>query len=668
MSEKVKRLIEYIISFPMMIAFVLVSFATIKYMDWFLVDGVLMISYSALFLVLSAVLLFIDLEKLDIVLYLIMSAVICVIARDMGVFKMVAASFAIALVIYILRNEKIKKYGWPFITLLGFAFWIFNYRDAEKYTVISLVVMLFYVLISFVKKENVYYAAVPVVLAISLLALPTSDDPYEWGIVKKAVEGVQKVCARVVDEVSYAFSGIASKSYTGYSEEGGLSGGLISNEREEMSFSHDGLRTKVYLKGRSFLEFDAEGAKDVDEDDGNKWFATYMNALYHSGISNSDVYNFSRLVECDARYKYLKTTDIIKPICTLKVYADSVPEKKKRGFDYKLKYIIIDYKSPDVVESLLTFDGNQMYEDYDTICDYAKDIYYLDFTKIVSREEYEASKDIDLSRYLDSSFASERVKELAKEVTKGCDTPYAKASAINQFLHQYTYDLGADLTESNNYIDSFLFEDQKGYCVHFASAMVEMLRVVGVPSRYSVGYLHDERGTDMVKSNEAHAWPEAYIEGFGWVPFEPTPSSEYGMVSWGFGKRDQGDGPAGSTSQDYHKNDQGDGPTGSISQKPHANDQGDGPRGTNKPSDNSSDKSGKLRYLFAFAASIAFAVLLVIAIKKVRYALMSPENKLIYDVRVLEDKIGEEAVKKEYSDLYATYLRVRFRGDKLSDS
>ena len=664
MSEKVKRLIEYIISFPVMIAFVLVSFAVIKYMDWFEVDGVLMISYSALFLVLSAVLLLVDMEKIDIVLYLIMSAVICLISRDMGVLKMIGAAFFIALILYILRNDKVKKYGWTVVTVISFAFWIFNYWGAEKYVVISLIVMLFYVLISFVKKESVYYAAVPVGLAIVLVLLPTSDDPYEWGIVKKAIDGISKVCERVVDEVSYAFSGIANKSYTGYSEEGGLSGGLISNERDEMTFAHDGLRTRVYLKGKSFLEFDEDGANTADEDDGNKWFAAYINALYHSGFSKEDIYCFSRLVDCDARYKYLKTTDIIKPICTLKLYADPLPEKKKRGFDYRLKCIMIDYNSPDVIESLLTFDGDQMYEDYDTICEYAKEIYYLDFTKLISREDYEAGQKVDLSRYLDSSFASERVKELAEEVTAGCDTAYAKADAINKFLHQYEYDLSTDLTDSDNYIDSFLFEEQKGYCVHFASAMVEMLRAVDVPARYSVGYMHDERGTDIVKSKEAHAWPEAYINGFGWVPFEPTPSSEYGMASWGLKSKraqaTQGDGSPGQVSQDSHKNDQGDGSPGQISQKPHKNDQGDRPHGSDDKRD------GKLRYLFAFVASIAFVILLVIAIKKVRYALLSPEMKLVYDVRVLEDKIGEEAVKKEYAELYETYLRVRFRGDKLS--
>jgi hypothetical protein len=194
--------------------------------------------------------------------------------------------------------------------------------------------------------------------------------------------------------------------------------------------------------------------------------------------------------------------------------------------------------------------------------------------------------------------------------------------------------------------------------------MVEMLRAVDVPARYSVGYMHDERGTDIVKSKEAHAWPEAYINGFGWVPFEPTPSSEYGMASWGLkssrAQANQGDGSSGSTSQESHINDQGDGSPGQISQKPHKNDQGDRPHGSDDKND------GKLRYLFAFVASIAFVILLVIAIKKVRYALLSPEMKLVYDVRVLEDKIGEEAVKKEYAELYETYLRVRFRGDKLS--
>ena len=128
----------------------------------------------------------------------------------------------------------------------------------------------------------------------------------------------------------------------------------------------------------------------------------------------------------------------------------------------------------------------------------------------------------DIDRYLDTSMATERMEELVRSITDGLDDPYDKALAIEKYLHtHYKYNKKVDLRGYDNYVDAFLFEVQKGYCVHFASAMVVMLRIAGVPSRYVSGYHYNYR-TTMVMSSDAHAWPEAYISGVGWVPFEPT--------------------------------------------------------------------------------------------------------------------------------------------------
>ena len=80
-------------------------------------------------------------------------------------------------------------------------------------------------------------------------------------------------------------------------------------------------------------------------------------------------------------------------------------------------------------------------------------------------------------------------------------------------------------------MDDFLFKSQKGYCVHFATAMVALLRSADIPARYVQGY---GTGTPIVGSvpqryavsqGDAHAWVEVYFPGAGWVPFDPTPVS-----------------------------------------------------------------------------------------------------------------------------------------------
>jgi len=81
---------------------------------------------------------------------------------------------------------------------------------------------------------------------------------------------------------------------------------------------------------------------------------------------------------------------------------------------------------------------------------------------------------------------------------------------------------------SSDAIADFLAQ-KKGYCVHFASAMAVMARILNIPARVAVGFLPGDLQTDdrwSVKANDAHAWPELYFEGVGWTRFEPTPRSD----------------------------------------------------------------------------------------------------------------------------------------------
>ena len=72
----------------------------------------------------------------------------------------------------------------------------------------------------------------------------------------------------------------------------------------------------------------------------------------------------------------------------------------------------------------------------------------------------------------------------------------------------------------------FLKNSDTGYCVHFASAAVVLLRAAGIPARYVVGYVTsvNSDGTANVTENQAHAWAEYYLPQMGWVMLETTPS------------------------------------------------------------------------------------------------------------------------------------------------
>lgn len=121
----------------------------------------------------------------------------------------------------------------------------------------------------------------------------------------------------------------------------------------------------------------------------------------------------------------------------------------------------------------------------------------------------------------------QRVRALAARVA-GSDDPYYKALNIQNYLRaNYPYDLGAQPAPRNrDLVDYFLFDLQRGFCSHYASAMVVMLRTVDVPARVVTGYAMgdwDARRTAYhVAVSASHAWVEVYFPGYGWIEFEPT--------------------------------------------------------------------------------------------------------------------------------------------------
>lgn len=130
----------------------------------------------------------------------------------------------------------------------------------------------------------------------------------------------------------------------------------------------------------------------------------------------------------------------------------------------------------------------------------------------------------------------QRVKDLAKDVTKDAKTPYERALAIESYLRQtYTYDTENVPVpkENQDFVDQFLFDSKHGYCDHFSSSMVVLARTLGMPARWVKGFTNGDADLTyksdvegeykyVVKNKNAHSWPELYFDQIGWVAFEPT--------------------------------------------------------------------------------------------------------------------------------------------------
>ena len=145
--------------------------------------------------------------------------------------------------------------------------------------------------------------------------------------------------------------------------------------------------------------------------------------------------------------------------------------------------------------------------------------------------------DVGITGTLPEDFP-QSIVELTERVTARAETPIRKAAAIQAFLRdprQFTYSTEPLPGTGYRALENFLLQDQRGYCEQFAAAMAAMARALRIPSRVAVGFLPGERRGETweVSIRDMHAWPELYFAGYGWVRFEPTPSSVTGTApSW----------------------------------------------------------------------------------------------------------------------------------------
>ncbi|USE39430.1 DUF3488 and transglutaminase-like domain-containing protein [Endozoicomonas sp. SCSIO W0465] len=105
--------------------------------------------------------------------------------------------------------------------------------------------------------------------------------------------------------------------------------------------------------------------------------------------------------------------------------------------------------------------------------------------------------------------------------------PVTMGQLLMDYFNQkpFYYTLSPPLMDQNE-VDQFLFVHRRGFCEHYASSFVFMMRSVGIPARIVTGYLGGEylpaEKVVRVLQRDAHAWAEIWVEGQGWIRFDPT--------------------------------------------------------------------------------------------------------------------------------------------------
>ncbi len=518
---------------------------------------------AAIFSLLPAILLFFMLRRVEEIPYLGVTVVISALLRLL--FDFVPAP------------DRIIDYGALILTVAAIYMYFVpgSFKSGEfAHTLmfVCLTILTMSVIQKFIieRMKTAFPIYIFLIIGLLTLVIPVSENPIDWSHVVQAGERFSESAMETMDLISYFFSDLFHLQgfSSGYSTLGNAGGNVGTSDRTQIilrssdspSFifkdpetDKDMVRRRaIYLKGG--LLPDAEN------------LIRFAHLLKSHGVDKEYARLFCRDVDISIEYAYLKTKDEIAPVNSVllmneqgKTISENSTMAHKKGYTLTAKYLDIDYGSPYLIDII----KDPVYENtmsYEECCEYVVNVLGINLTKIIDEESYaklqinniktnesfspennnkNSTYNETLTQYLSTKGSSDRMQDLAAELTLNVSDTYDKCKIIEDYLRQYAYSTAVDQDKDrvsdlstpegiSSMADSFLFETGTGYCVHFTSSMVMLLRLSGIPARIANGYRYafpfEREDSYKVSGAYAHAWPEAYIESIGWVPFEPTPA------------------------------------------------------------------------------------------------------------------------------------------------
>ncbi|BCJ92514.1 hypothetical protein acsn021_00830 [Anaerocolumna cellulosilytica] len=400
-------------------------------------------------------------------------------------------------------------------------------------------------------------------IAIFAVSMPSHPEPIKWQGFKNLVKRLDRQGTIWMTKLEYLFDRTGLEfglRYSGYSEDNGELGGGLETDQTTTLF----IKTKKQSTAKGYLigaVSDTYTGRKWEKSTGEDGFTkpdyiydfyellSFFTKVKEAGI---DTDNLVQKRNFTIEYNDLKTRSLFYPLKTLNIhfikkpnYQDTLQgailfdKAKGIGTKYEVEYYELNLES-NTLKLLL-----KEAENYDSISNRkafaealdkeSKKVFYHDFSKsgihIDQMEEELKRRALGIKEQYTQlpKELPDRVYLLAKELTKESKSDYDRLRAIESYLNTLTYTTNiAKTPKGKDFVDYFLFEQQEGYCTYFATAMGVLARCAGIPTRYVEGFVVDyesmmDKDTYEVISSNAHAWIEAYIDGVGWIPFEPTP-------------------------------------------------------------------------------------------------------------------------------------------------
>lgn len=390
------------------------------------------------------------------------------------------------------------------------------------------------------KKHLVFISPFLALFLILMLTFPAPEDPYDWALAKKIVETASDRIYRIKEYFYSLAQGDSADSFLGFSEFASLGSGRGDNDKKVLEVTQiNGSSTYAYLAGKTFDTFDGSEWYKTYEDDGNDSLIDCLETLYSAKLyAGEDHTDYVRRGQLDITVLNMYTNHYFTPhkYFNFLQMNEQVPyyseggdpfsyDRITYGDTYSTEYFRLNTDSPAFgafLDSRPDDDPSVWSETLNTL--YVHDVPDISLNDL---EEYRARMK---EFYLGDIEISPELADYLDELFADCTTDSEKLKKLEKLFNSMRYnimvgELPGDVNSSSEFLDYLILEKQEGYCVYYATAFVLISRYIGIPARFVQGYRIELRGHggSVVTESRAHAWPECYLEGIGWIAYEPTP-------------------------------------------------------------------------------------------------------------------------------------------------
>lgn len=223
--------------------------------------------------------------------------------------------------------------------------------------------------------------------------------------------------------------------------------------------------------------------------------------------------------------------DIIADFPTLATRAQDIPTATGRARVRAMVALLVEHSHPFALESPVEYSpvANPNPQRFVRAWRFESLAQTVDYRQLLNHRAGATRWTPEVRQYYLQGPTDPRFRLLAERIVRERlparlrQDPFARALAVKLWMdHEFIYSTRHRHANVPDPTADFLFGNRTGYCVHFAHSAVFLWRSLGIPSRISTGYHSDEanrRGgsTILLRGGDAHAWPEVFIDGYGWI-------------------------------------------------------------------------------------------------------------------------------------------------------